>query len=264
MKPIFSWTLKQYKMTTFWWSISLAAYMFINLIFYPTFKNNAEQLRQSFENIPDTVLQLLGGSSDFFSPIGFLNSKVFFVMLPMLLGILAISLGSNLLASEEQSKTIEGLLSRPISRGKLLFSKALVGLVVVSTVALASLVAIVIIAKIVALDVSAIAMAQTTFVCLLLVMTFAVIAYAITATGRARGASIGITTAIALGGYIVASLADTITWLRVPSKFLPFAYYDSGAILQGTYNWLNIWYFIGVIIVCSLLAWVVFRRRDLT
>ena len=263
MKYIFSWTLRQYKVSTIWWSIALAIFMFINLIFYPTFKNEAAELQQSFENIPDAALQLLGGSADFFSPIGYLNSQIFFIMLPMLLGILAISLGSKLLASEEQSKTIENLLSRPVSRGKLLFSKALAGVAITAIAALVSLVAIVVIAKLVKLEVSVTAMTQATFVCLLLVITFGAIAYAITATGRARGASIGIATFIALGGYIIGSLAGTITWLKVPSKLFPFTYYDSEAILRGTYNWLNIWYFIGVIIVCAVLSWVTFRRRDL-
>jgi len=68
---------------------------------------------------------------------------------------------------------------------------------------------------------------------------------------------------VALGGYIIGSLAGTVKWLSFPAKLLPFHYYQSEAILRGTYNWNNVWYFVFVIALCSVLSWVAFRRRDL-
>jgi ABC-type transport system involved in multi-copper enzyme maturation permease subunit len=104
--------------------MGVSIFIFINMIFYPTFKDQAAELQKSFESLPDAALQLFGGSSDFFSPVGFLNSQIFFLMLPLLLGILAISLGSSLLAAEERDSTIESLMARPISRTHLLLHKS--------------------------------------------------------------------------------------------------------------------------------------------
>lgn len=263
MKSIISWTLIQRKISIISWSVSMIFFIFINMIFYPTFKNDAAELQKSFENLPDAALQLMGGSSDFFSPIGFINSQIFFIMLPMILGILAIALGAGLLAREEQDKTIESLLSRPVSRTKLLASKALTGTIILLLVALIGLITTIVTAKIVDLEVSTSVLIQTTFVCFLLTLTFGAVAYLLTATGKARSASIGIATFVALGGYIIGSLAGTVSWLSTPSKLFPFHYYQSEAILRSTYNWNNVWYFVVVIVICSLLSWLVFRRRDL-
>ncbi|MBI2368924.1 MAG: MFS transporter [Deltaproteobacteria bacterium] len=50
-------------------------------------------------------------------------------MLPLLLSVLTIGLGSRLLAKEESEGTLELLLARPVSRAKLLAAKAMAGLV---------------------------------------------------------------------------------------------------------------------------------------
>ncbi|HEX5797898.1 MAG TPA: ABC transporter permease subunit, partial [Candidatus Saccharimonadales bacterium] len=210
-----------------------------------------------------SALQLLGGSSDFFSPIGYLNSQVFFLTLPILLGILAISLGSNLIAKEEQDKTIETLLSRPISRTKFLLAKALSGVLILSFVTLVGLITTVLSAKFVDLEVSVARMSLVTLVCFLMVLSFAAVAFILTATGRARGASIGIATTVAFGGYIVSSLAGTVDWLKAPAKLFPFEYYQSEAILRDTYNWANAIFFVALVIILGILSWIVFKKRDL-
>lgn len=263
MMSVIKWTLRSRRVSTFWWSFAVAFFMFVNMIFYPSFKNDAEELQKSFDNLPDAAVQLFGGSTDFFSPIGYLNSQVFFIMLPMLLGILAIALGSKLLAAEEQDKTIESILSRPVSRSRFLFAKALSGMIILTLISAVSLAVVLVMAKLVDLDVSAWLLAKTTFVCYLLVLSFGAVAYLLTATGRAKGAAIGIATLIAFGGYIIDSLAGTVSWLQVPSKLFPFNYYQSEAVLRETYNWNNIWYFVALTAACGIISWLVFRRRDL-
>lgn len=263
MIPVIKWTLFQRKLSIFWWSFGMVFFIFINMIFYPSFKQDADQLQQSFENLPDSAIQFLGGSTDFFSAIGFLNSQVFFLTLPLLLGILAISLGSNLLAKEEQDKTIEALLSRPMSRSKLLIGKVLAGLFILSFVTLAGFLTTVVSANAVDLEVSDVKIALVTFVCFIMALSFGAIAFIFTAVGRARGASIGIATTFALGGYIISSLAGTVDWLKYPSKIFPFEYYQSEAILRETYNWMNALFFVALIVVLVLMSWLAFRKRDL-
>lgn len=263
MKAIIRWALWQRRLSVIWWSIGVAGFIFLNMIFYPSFKDQAAELQKSFESIPDAAIQLMGGSADFFSPIGFLNSQVYFIMLPMLFGILAIGLGSSLLARDEQDRTIELLLARPLPRSSLLFGKALAGAIIVFIVSIMSLLATIIAAAMVDLEVGVWPMVSATFACVLLVLTFGAIAFALTATGRARGASLGVASVIAIGGYVVSSLAGTVTWLAGPSKFFPFYYYQPEAILRGVFEWYNLLYFVGAILLLAVFSWISFRRRDL-
>ena len=233
------------------------------MIFYPTFKDQAAELQKSFESLPDTALQLFGGSADFFSPVGFLNSQIFFIMLPLLLGILAISLGSTLIAREEQDHTVESLLSRPVSRTKLLFSKATAGLILLSIVTLVSLVTTAVVSKAVDISVPITNIIAVTLACYVLAVSFGAIAFLLTAIGKTRGLSMGLGTVMALGGYIISSLAGTVTWLKWPSYIFPFHYYKSEAILRGSFDWSDMLVLLTVIAVCAVGSWLFFRKRDL-
>ena len=263
MIPVIRWTLWQRRWSTMWWSIGAFGLIFLNMIFYPSFRDQAAELQKSFENLPDAAVQLFGGSTDFFSPVGFVNSQIFFLMLPLILGILTIGLGSGLLAREEQDQTIEMLLARPVSRSKLLAAKGIAGVIILTIVTLAGLATTLVTAKIVDLDIATMPLVQVTAVCWLLVLSFGAIAFLLSAIGKTRGASLGIATLVAIGGYLVSSLAGTVDWLKTPSKAFPFNYYESEAILRGNANWNNLIFFAAVVAVGAALSWLVFRRRDI-
>lgn len=263
MIPILRWTLWQRRFSALWWSVGVFGLIFINMIFYPSFRDQAESLQKSFENLPDAAVQLFGGSTDFFSPVGFLNSQVFFFMLPMILGILAIGLGSSLLAREEQDMTIEMLLARPVSRTKLLLAKGLAGVIILSIVTVAGLVTTIVTGQLVGLGISISSIILATLACFLLVLSFGAIAFVLSAIGKTRGASLGLAALVALGGYLVSSLAGTVDWLKVPSKIFPFHYYQSEAVLRETYNWNNVIFLVLLTAVCALISWIAFRQRDI-
>ncbi|MCA9331162.1 ABC transporter permease subunit, partial [Candidatus Saccharibacteria bacterium] len=195
--------------------------------------------------------------------VGFLNSQIFFLMLPLLGGVLSIGLGGSLLAREEQDGTIESLLARPVSRGRILWEKAVAGAAILGLVSGLGGLATIISARVVGISVSSWTIATTSLVCFLLCLSFGAVSFLVTSMGKARGASIGIGALVALGGYMISSLAGTITWLEWPARFLPFHYYQSDALLRGQYSWLNALYFVALTVACGLASWIVFRRRDI-
>jgi ABC-2 type transport system permease protein len=264
MRAIVKWTLWQRRWSSVWWAVGIASFIFITLVFYPSFKDAGNQLQQSFENLPKAALGLFGGSADFFSPVGYLNSQIFFLMLPLLLTMLSVSLGASLIAREEQDLTIELLLARPIARGKLLLAKLTAGTIILAGVSLVALITVVLCARLFGLDgIPSSAIALASLNCFLLAYCTGAIAWLLAATGRARGAAIGVAALIAFGGYLIVSLSGTVEWLKGPSKAFPFAYFQSEAILRQTYNWMNALFFVAVIAVCGILSYFAFRRRDI-
>lgn len=263
MKAVIRWTLWQRRVSTIWWSIGMFGMIFINMIFYPSFKNDAAELQKTFEQLPDAAVQLFGGSTDFFSPIGFLNSQIFFMLLPLLLGILAIGLGNSLLGREEQDLSIENLLARPLTRTKLLIAKALAGVLILSIVCAVGLITTLASARLVDLDVAASNIIVATLVCYLFALSLGAIAFLFTASGRARSASLGVTAFIGLGGYIISSLAGTVDWLGSIAKIFPFHYYDPETILRGGFDWGGPIFFTSLTAACAVLAYISFRRRDI-
>ncbi len=264
MYNIVRWELWQRRWSIMWWTIGIVAFIALNLLFYPSFRDQSQQLEQAFSDIPDSAMALLSDTGDFMSPVGYLSSQIFYLMLPMLLGILAISLGSSLLGKEEKEGTIELLLSRPISRTQLLFSKALAGISITLLVGLIAALVTSVLAKLVKLEASTTGIVLATVVCWMMAVSFGAVAFVISSLGKARIASVGIATLYALGGYIIASLINVAEWLRWPAKAFPFNYYHPAIIMQSNYNWANSGFFVAVIVLAGIIAWLVFNRRDIT
>lgn len=264
MKSILVWGLRQRRTALIWWSVGIVAFIALELAFYPTLHSQAEEISRSLGQLPSTVKSLVG-TIDYASPVGYLNGRVFYLVLPMLLSIFAIGQGSSLIAREEQQGTIELLLSRPISRTRLLVSKAVLGIVSLLIITLVSTGVIVIMNWIVKLHVSILYTFLASLLCALFALCLGALAYMLTAMGKfARGASIGIAALVGLGGYIIASLANDIHWLHGVSKLLPFYYYRPSEVLYGTYSWVVCSYFILTTLGMGVVAWIAFRRRDIS
>lgn len=264
MKGIARWTLWQKRWTIFWWCLGILFFVFLTLIFYPTIKHQSSQLDKSFNQISQTAKQLFTDTNDIFSPTGYLSSQIFYLLLPLLMGILAINQGMNLIGKEERENTIEMLLARPVSRGRLLLGKAMAGIVIIISVSGLGVLFTAVMCRLVGLEVKSLYILEAGAAVTLLSVCFGAIAFMLAALGRAgRAASIGITAMIGLGGYILVSLAPSVSWLHWPAKIFPFDYYHSAELLRGGYNWFNALYFLGVIIGCAVVSWLAFRRRDL-
>lgn len=262
MFSVFKWTLWQRRWSMLWWSVGIVSLVVITMAFYPTIHNQAAQLNKSFGSLSSSTLALFGGT-DFFSPVGYLNSQLIYLMLPLLLIILGIGLGSSLIGREEADGTIESLLARSISRSGLLAAKALAGAFILFAVTLVGSLVILGLAQLVHIGIPLTNIAVACAVCYLLVLTFSAAAFLLAATGRGRVAALGLSVVYALGGYIIASLASTVHWLRKPSMIFPYHYYQSADILRGTFSWSGVLFFIIFTAACMTLAFLTFRRRDL-
>ena len=264
MRPVIRWTLWQRRWSIFWWAMGITAFILINMIFYPTFRDQASELEKTFSQLSEGTKALFSDTGEFFSPVGYLSSQAFYLMMPLLVGVLAITSGASLIGREEREGTLELLLSRPVSRAKLIFSKAFVGIVIVALIGLIGTLVTMIMAKIVDVAVPLPNILLTGLAATALALSFGAVAFTITTLGRgARVASMGVATLIALLGYILVSLAGTVDWLRWPAKAFPYNYYHPAEILRGSYDWVNMLFIGGLIIACGLISWLAFRRRDI-
>lgn len=264
MMAIIKWGLWQRRWFIFWWSLAIFAFIFLNLVFYPSFRDQAQQFNETLSRLPDTARSFFSDTGDFFSPVGYLSSQVFYLMFPMLIGILGITLGSSLIGREERDGTLELLLSRSISRTRLFVSKVVVGLIITGLVGFVGLATTAIMCRLVGLNVSSPRVIIASLVALLLGLTWTAVALMITTLGRGvRLASIGLATFIALGGYILVSLQRAASWLRWPAKFFPFYYYRPGDILNGHFVWRNVILLLAGIIICLAVSLLAFNKRDI-
>jgi ABC-2 type transport system permease protein len=265
MKPIVRWGLRQRCSYSVWWTIGVTAFVALELSFFPAFKNQAAQLNHTIDQLPASVQSLIGGSGgNYFSAENYLNSRVFYLVIPILFAVLMISLGSSLLAREERDGTLELLLARPISRGRLLLGKALSGLAITGIIALISLIACIVLSRVVGLPNSAAEITAAMLLSYLLCLVFGAFAFMLTAIGGlARSASVGLTTFFFAASYILTGLVSSAEWLRWPARLLPYYYFKPEAMLSGNYQWSTLIGYAAAVSVFGIIAYFGFRRRDI-
>lgn len=106
------------------WMVVITALISVTMLVYPTFLENQSKIMGMMNIVPKGALQFKGISNfaDLLSVMGFYAANNVIYM--MLLGsIFAIVLGSNILLKEEFGKTAEYLLTRPLTRSEIFFSK---------------------------------------------------------------------------------------------------------------------------------------------
>lgn len=262
---LIGWELKQRRWALMWWSVGFSVLVGLIMLVYPAFSDQAAQLNESLGTIPDSAKQLFTDTTDLFSPVGYLSSQLFYLMMPILFIWLAISLGSSVLSREERSTTIELLLSRPISRGRLLFAKALAGFAAYASVSVVVVVAALACASAVEFEgVLPENIALTTLMAATLGLVFGGLALFVTSLGRlGRLSAIAVASLVAVASYLASSLDKTVEWLQTPAKYMPFHYYHPANTLEGGFAVKHFALLLGVTLLCGLLAWLAFRRRDL-
>ena len=106
------------------WMIAISLLISLTMSMYRTFVENQSKILGMMSLIPKGALQFKGISNfnDLFSVLGFyaVNNIIYMMVLG---SIFAIVLSSNILLKEEYNKTAEYLLTRPLTRSEIFFSK---------------------------------------------------------------------------------------------------------------------------------------------
>lgn len=264
MMAIIRSNLWQRRWFILWWCLGVAAFIALEICFYPALKGQTAQLNKSFSQIPASVKSFIGDSGDYFSPTNYLNSRVFYLVIPILFAVLMIGLGSSLLAREEQDGTLELLLSRPISRSRLLAGKAMSGLVITGSVALAGLFVCVGLSKAVGLPNSVAEISAAMLLSYLMCLVFGAFAFMLSAIGqRARALSIGLTTFVFVASYAITGFTATIAWAKWPARFLPYYYFNPQRMLTGHFTWGPVLGYAAAILLYIIIARLGFQKRDI-
>jgi ABC-2 type transport system permease protein len=232
------------------------------LALYPSVRASAADLTKLTENLPQAVLALFGGEIDFASGEGFLHSRVFAFLGPLLLLVFAIGFGSRTIAGEERYGTLELVLSSPMSR-RLVVAEKLAALVAsVSLLGLVMWVALAAGAQLWDVGVPPSRIGGAVLVATLLALTFGTLALLVGCLTGRRGMASATATAAAVGTYLLsayASLAEALEPWRYAS---PWYFYDSSDVLRTGLDPVNVVVLAGLVIAFSTAAIVAFDRRD--
>lgn len=245
-----------------WWTFGVIFYCGFILAVWPVIEDN-EDFDKIFEELPDTMTAMFGGGvSDFSSPIGFLSTYLYSMILPFIFAALAIGAGSSLIAGEEEDGVLDLVLSYPISRRRLVVEKALALIVMVAIVAVATVLFLLVGREPVGIDIGASGLMIATLGSTLFAVAHGSLAMFVGAVIGKRTIATGVGWGVALAGYLVnviANVDDSLGWLE---SFSPMNWATGGSPLAGEWpiGFLALAVMISAFVVATILG---FDRHDL-
>ena len=107
------------------WGLGLALYGLMLVSMYDTLAAQQDQFQQMIANYPEEFLAFFGGDANtLITPAGFLGMYAF-SMLPIIVGIFAILIGSGLIVNDEERGRLDLIIAHPVGRSGLFFGRTL-------------------------------------------------------------------------------------------------------------------------------------------
>jgi ABC-2 type transport system permease protein len=241
--------------------VGLAAVAATYTAFYPSIHDSAASFQGYLDNLPDALRTLLG--NDFTTPAGYLRSETFSALGPILLLVFAIGAGSRAIAGEEEGHTLDLLLSTPVRRRHVLIDKwasmALTALALVTVLG----VTIAVIGPPFELRIGLVDLASACLMLFLVAIAFGTISLAIGAFTGHKALANGLTGAVAVAAYVVNVLATSVEALSIVRPLSPFRWYLEPDPLVVGLTTENVVVLVGITVVATAVALLVFERRDL-
>ena len=125
---IFLHELKDYRKSLLLWTLALAAIALLFLSFYPSISKDIEEFTKLLEGFPEPVRQAFGIQLDRIgSVLGFYSYLFLYILLCG--AIQGMNLGVSILSKEAREKTADFLLTKPVSRTKIVTAKLMAAVV---------------------------------------------------------------------------------------------------------------------------------------
>jgi ABC-2 type transport system permease protein len=242
------------------WSIGLALYSLLIVLLYDPM-TEIEGLEELLLSYPPELMAFFGDVTLSTTPAGFLDTW-FFSYMTLFIGIFAISVGANLVASDEEKGILDLLLAYPVSRTAFIWARLLGFMAALAIILLVVWLSWAIPSGGTQLNLTWIELLRpffSLFAILLLFGTLALLMSMLLPAARIAGMLSG---GLLVANFLLIGLANLNDDLEAVVKFTPLYYYQGGGAISG----LDWGWFIGLLVASllfALAAWQLFQRREI-
>jgi ABC-2 type transport system permease protein len=270
--------LRDRQRSTIVWTLGLVFIIVATAAFYPSLSASTGE---SLEDSSGAMSSLLGLSAgiDPSTALGFLWIGLYANIVPWMLMALGIALGTAAIAGDEDTGTLEYMLSRPVTRTTVALSRfvgAFTVLFVVAFLSGLSLVASIPLFELgdavtttaadgsssTAPGATAADAAAGTFSAFAVGVGIFGLAYLIGAVTGRKATTLGVSSGIAIAGYVFYTLSEMTSSLEFLTWVSPWRWYIDDVMLINGLDW-DVLLPFGLALVCLVVGWQVFLRRDL-
>jgi ABC-2 type transport system permease protein len=260
---IFFHELRSTRKSTLIWAASLSAGAVLFLMMFPGFTKDIEASQKVIAGLPAVFRDALGISlKDFFTVYGFFS--YFFTFIAVVAAVQAMNLGVGAISKEQSGKTIDFILSKPVSRTTVITAKilAMISSILFTNIVF-SMVSTVSAKSVATGDFSAktfLLISATMFLIQLFFLALGILASTIIPKIKSV-MSVSLPTVFAF--FIIGALGGIFGDTNV-RYFTPFKFYDSIYIINNnSYESKFLIIEIVFIIVAITLSYVIYNRKDI-
>ncbi len=256
--------VKSYWKSLLIWSISIILLVYIGSVEFNSFATSGQDVSAMMDKLPQSIKAIFGMSTlDLSTANGYYG--VIFNYLLLMAAIHSVLLGANILAKEEQEKTVEFLLVKPVSRHGVIVAKmtAAVSLVLLLNI-VSFLGGLYFVSQFESANFDTSLIVTCHIAMLLLQLIFLSLGLMIAGINRQARSAANIATSVMLGTYFLAILIGLSDKISVLKYVTPFQYFEVGALfgsgsIEAKYGILSV----GIIISCTVAAFVGYQKRDM-
>ncbi|PET68315.1 ABC transporter permease [Bacillus sp. AFS001701] len=260
---IFLHELKAYRKSTFIWTASLMAIVVFFLSLFPAIAKDYVEFSKVLEGYPEGVRKALGLEIESFGNVLGFYSYVF-IYISLCGAIQAMILGTSIVSKEVREKTADFLLTKPVTRTKVMTSKIFAGFVSLAITNVFYLVATIMMAQYVkTADYSSKSIILLTVSLFITQLLFFGIGILISVVFPKIKAVLSISLAIVFGFFVVGMVVATDE--SNAKRFLsPFKYFEPKYIIAHSKFESNFLFAsVGIILVSIIASYMIYKKRDI-
>lgn len=244
------------------WGLGVAALGLILVPFYDVFMEQQADFLQMIESYPPEFLAFFGGDAASLATTEGYLGMYGFSMLPVIVGIFAVIVGSGLLASDEESGRLDLIVAHPVSRTGIYWGRTLAFVAASLGIMIVGWLGFSILLGGSSLDVTWGQMALPFLPLLAQTLLYGALALLLSMLLPARRLAAAGAGVVLVLSYLLTSMAGLNDSLAAVARFLPYDYFQGGEAINGL-DWPS---FLGLLVASAalaLLAWWRFQRRDI-
>lgn len=268
-KNIYFKELKHHRTSFIAWCLSIMALILLDMALYPILMKDdfLKQLSVIFENpFLKGLMSAFGATLDgFVNVLGFYTARN--TMFILLLGsFFSILIAGKILSQEEHEKTAEFLLTKPVTRSEVVWSKLAAYFSLLLTLNIVILITGFISIEIFKGDSEyrLAAFLIHTFYCFLLMLTVGAMGLFLSLWIKRGRPTTNISIGIIIGGYFIDAASKVTPKLDIIGYLSPFKYVDS-SVLSPDYGlmWWRILYFLAISLLLFTLTFIIYKKKDI-
>lgn len=257
MRFLLTKILFQKRALIMWWFIGMIALSIIMMYFFPFFKNS--NMAASLSSLPSSVQKLIGDQGSWSTISGYITEQIFALRAPLLISVLSIFIFTALITGDEKKGLTETQLSLSNGRTWILINKFLAGTLIVSIALAGTFLGILAGLLLVHSNYSAVKILILTVNCLILCLDLGLVSLLFGCLFGSNGLAVAVASLYAFSSYLVSSMVDSVSSLRIVDKFSLFHYYTNAS----TFDLRNLIVLISFGVVCLVVGLIGFSYRDI-